>query len=211
MSSSFLSQSRNFLRILRNASTTKKPSFLEKPIPPPGVFGLYLREKSDEFRSKNAYLNQNELIRLIGDQWKELPSTERDNYRKLYLEKVSQYNQQLIEFEDSMDDNQRIVQALKDDYENAMNDSAAKVPVEFPRRPATAFAHFLQAARETFPKNENQSTADWNESMAQQWRHMNESEKKKFRVASKKSYMKFAMEKEDKETFSLDEVGGFQR
>lgn len=184
----------------------------EKPNPPPGIFALYLRDNTEEFRSKNTYLNQNELIRLIGNQWKELPDDEREAYRQIYLEQVEKYKQQLISFEDAMNDDERIIQTLKDEYKQlSETEAASKAPIEFPKRPTTAFAYFLKAARESFPKNAMQTTGEWNESMAQKWRDMNEEEKRKFREASKKSYMKFGMERDDKETFSLDEVGGFQR
>lgn len=182
-----------------------------KPKPPPGIFGLYFNDNSEEFRSKNVYLNQNELIRLMGEEWKELPQADKEAYRTKFTELLDEYKQHMIDFEDNLSDDQRIVQALKDMYSDMAKETQSKIPIEFPRRPTTAFAHFLKAAKESFPKSTSQTTSEWNETMAQKWRDMNEEEKSTFREASKQSYMKFAMDKEIKETFSLDEVGGFRR
>lgn len=196
---------------IRFASSVKMPALKEKPQPPPGIFGLYLRDNSEEFRTRNVYLNQNELVRLIGEQWKELPQDEKDIYRERYSKSVEQYKQQLIALEDEMNDDQRIIQALKEAYNETAKEISSKPPIDFPKRPTTAFAHFLKAAKKSFPKSSTQSIGEWNETMAGKWRDMNEEEKSKFREASKQSYMKFALEKDSKETFSLDEVGGFQR
>lgn len=212
-------------RVLRLSCVTKNIRFASfvnkraaqvdvkaKPKPPPGIFGLYFNDNFEEFRTKNVYLNQNELVRLMGEEWKELRQAERESYRAKYVQLLEDYKQQLIDFEDEMNDDQRIIQLLKDVYNDMAREAPSKkAPIEFPRRPTTAFAHFLKAARESLPKTSSQTTSEWNESMAQKWRDMNEEEKRKFREASKESYMKFAMDKESKETFSLDEVGGFQR
>lgn len=206
-----LQHSRTVYKIMpRNCSSDGIPGI--KPSKPPTVFDLFCEDHIEEERANNVYLKQNELIRVIGERWKNSPEDQKKAYREKFVKRVEQYKQQLISFEEGLNAHQQVVEALKNVNENVTELEDRSKAMDFSKRPATAFGHFIRAAHEAFPKDADQSIEEWSAQMAEKWRDMSEEEKQSFRVASKQSSQKFEVENDDpKSTFSLDEVGGFQR
>ncbi|XP_031561033.1 transcription factor A, mitochondrial-like [Actinia tenebrosa] len=183
-----------------------------KPSKPPSVFDLFYEDHIEEERANNAHSKQNELIRAIGEKWKNTTEDQKKAYREKFVERVEQYKQQLISFEEGLDAHQKVIEALKQNAcEHVSEQEDSTISMDLPKK-ATAFGHFIKAAQEAFPRDSTQSIAEWNIQMAKKWRDMSEEDKQSFREASKESSQKFEVEKDDpKSMFSVDEVGGFQR
>ncbi|EDO46839.1 predicted protein [Nematostella vectensis] len=185
-----------------------------KPKPPPGIFTLYYFEKAEQYLQNHSGVKPSEIIQRLGDEWKTASLQERDFYRKKYLSLLELYKSELQDYENNLEDDERIHLTLQEEMRpeeaNASMDLSKRL--EFPQRPITAFGYFVKAAKEQFPKQSSQSLASWIEQLTEKWHSMNDEEKQPFREASQRAYQKFEENKEEwKSVFSLDEVGGFVR
>ena len=60
---------------------------------PPSPFALFFQEKMKNLKTNNPEMNQNDLMKLASNMWKNSGSYEQQRYKDIYDDKMSAYKQ----------------------------------------------------------------------------------------------------------------------
>jgi len=100
--------------ISESKHSTKKDSLPLKPKKPPNVFLLYYTSVKNKLREEHPHCTQRELLKKASEKWAQADPTIKQNLQKQYLEQTSMYKQKLMDYENSLTDEQKmkIIQEL---------------------------------------------------------------------------------------------------
>jgi len=98
----------------KSKHSIEKDSLPPKPKKPPNVFLLYYTSVKNKLREEHPHCTQRELLKKASEKWAQADSTIKQNLQKQYLEQTSMYKQKLMDYENSLTDEQKmkIIQEL---------------------------------------------------------------------------------------------------
>lgn len=80
-----------------------------KPKKPLNTFMLYFLSVKDKFHKEYPNYTHKEILKKVAEQWSQVDSTVKQNLQKQYMEQSSVYKQKLLEYKNSITDDQQIL------------------------------------------------------------------------------------------------------
>lgn len=92
----------------------EKDTLPSKPKKPQNAFLLYFASERNKLQEEYPHYKSKDLLKKASEKWAQVDSTIKQNFQKQYLEQNSVYKQKLIDYENSLTDEQKmeIIQKL---------------------------------------------------------------------------------------------------
>ncbi|KAL0126623.1 hypothetical protein PUN28_005170 [Cardiocondyla obscurior] len=173
-----------------------KNSLPPKPKRPLNVFLMYYTSVRNKLQEEYPHCKAKELVVKASQKWAEIDPTIKQNLQKQYLEQASLYKKKLVDYENSLTNDQKveIVQELLKKGQKFKKSEIKQKLLELgkPKRPLTAFMLFLQSKKND--KKPQVSHKDFLLNMSEEWKNMTTEAKNKYNEESKNLLEKYKIE-----------------
>ncbi|KAL6447875.1 hypothetical protein ACFW04_000155 [Cataglyphis niger] len=153
-----------------------------KPKKPLNVFMQYFLSIKDQLHKEYPNYTQKDIVKKAAEQWTQVEPTIKQNFQKQYMEQQSVYKQKLMDYKNSITDDQRmLIQKQLIKKENALERSQIKqklADLGKPKRPLTAFFLFVQDNK--MIKDSQISQSNWMRNMSKEWKNLTMEAKNKY-------------------------------
>ncbi|XP_011258733.1 transcription factor A, mitochondrial isoform X1 [Camponotus floridanus] len=196
------------LSCTRRLATTQDPIVsklkrsIEKDILPPkpkkplNAYMQYFLSVKDKLHKEYPNYTQIEIIKKVAEQWSQVDPTIKQNLQKQYMEQSSVYKQKLMEYKNSItDDQQMLIKQELIKKEHALEKSQIKqklAELGKPKRPLTAFVLFMQDNK--MVKDPQISQQDWMKNMSNEWKNLIIEDKNKYIAKAARLSEKYKIE-----------------
>ncbi|XP_011862122.1 PREDICTED: transcription factor A, mitochondrial isoform X2 [Vollenhovia emeryi] len=174
----------------------EKDSLPLKPKKPLNVFLLYYNSIRSKLQEEYPQSKSTELVKKASEKWAQIDPMLKQNLQKQYLEQTSVYKQKLMDYENSLTDEQKmeiVQQLLKKGHTLKKGEIKQKLmELGKPKRPLSAFMLFLQSKR--VAKKPQVSHKDWINSVTEEWKDLTLEAKNKYSAEAKDLYEKYKVE-----------------
>ncbi|XP_072745474.1 transcription factor A, mitochondrial isoform X1 [Anoplolepis gracilipes] len=153
-----------------------------KPKKPLNVFMQYFLSMKDKLHKEYPNCTQQDLVKKVAKQWAHVEPTVKQNLQKQYMEQHSVYKQKLMDYKNSItDDQQMLIKKELVKKEHALEKSQVKqklAELGKPKRPLTAFILFVQDNK--MSKDSHVSQQDWLSNLGKEWKNLTMEAKSKY-------------------------------
>ena len=153
-----------------------------KPKKPLNAFMQYYISIKDKLHKEYPNYTQKELLKKVAEQWAQVEPTVKQNLQKQYTEQSSVYKQKLMDYKNSItDDQQMLIKKELIKKEHALERSQVKqklAELGKPKRPLTVFFLFMQDKR--MVKDSQISQHDWMRNISKEWKNLTVEAKNKY-------------------------------
>ena len=160
------------------------------PKKPPGVFGLFLKEKYSEVESNNPGVKTPEIMSAISDEWNGLSDSEKEQWQEKREILMQQYKEKVMNFGHGMSAEERAFIEKKRGALVHKIEKEKKMLLGYPKRPLSAFILFSQKNAEA-EGVANLPVAERAKIMGRKWRELSSVEKEVYFEESRKAREKF--------------------
>ncbi|XP_029164384.1 transcription factor A, mitochondrial isoform X2 [Nylanderia fulva] len=165
-----------------------------KPKKPLNAFMQYFLSVKDKLHKDYPNYTQKELLKKVAEQWTQVESGVKENLQKQYMEQLSVYKQKLMDYKNSItDDQQMLIKKELIKKEHALERSQVKqklAELGKPKRPLSAFLLFMQNNR----KDSQVSQQDWMKILSTEWKNLTMEAKNKYIVEAAQLTEKYKTE-----------------
>ncbi|XP_070161922.1 transcription factor A, mitochondrial [Polyergus mexicanus] len=153
-----------------------------KPKKPLNAFIQYFLSIKDQLHKEYPNRTQKDILKKVAEQWTQVDPTIKQNFQKQYMEQQSVYKQKLMDYKNSItDDQQMLIQNQLIKKEHALERSQIKqklADLGKPKRPLTAFFLFMQDNK--MLKDSQVSQKDWMKNISKEWKNLTIEAKNKY-------------------------------
>ncbi|XP_031561032.1 transcription factor A, mitochondrial-like [Actinia tenebrosa] len=170
------------------------------PRKPPGVFARFVKENFSKIHLENPNLKAQEIIRRLGDQWKEVPEEKKKELNKKLEEDTKRYEADVVGFEEKLNEEELdFLNHLAKDKMKKLHQQKLRL-LNFPKKPGGPFLYFVNMEKDNFPRREDENMKEWLKRMGQRWRNLTDEEKESYLFVKKRAMEKY---EEDVEEWKL--------
>ncbi|XP_018351305.1 PREDICTED: transcription factor A, mitochondrial [Trachymyrmex septentrionalis] len=179
---------------LKSKQNIEKDSIPPKPKKPPNAYLLYYSSIKNKLLKEYPHCKQKELVKIASEKWAQLDSTIKQNLQMQFHEQYSIYKQKLIDYENSLTNEQKKkLKLLKKEHTSEQNKIKQKfMELGMPKRPASAFVLFMQNKKDTKKSYELQK--DWISNLANEWKNMTTVDRNKYNAEANDLAKKYKIE-----------------
>lgn len=153
-----------------------------KPKKPLNAFIQYFLSIKEQLHKEYPNCTQKDILKKVAEQWTQVDPTIKQNFQKQYMEQQSVYKQKLMDYKNSItDDQQMLIQNQLIKKEHALERSQIKqklADLGKPKRPLTAFFLFMQDNK--MLKDSQVSQKDWMKNISKEWKNLTMEAKNKY-------------------------------
>lgn len=167
-----------------------------KPKKPLNAFMLYFLSVKDKLHKEYPNCTQKDMLKKVAEQWAQVDPTVKQNLQKQYTEQHSVYKQKLMDYKNSItDDQQMLIRKELIKQEHALEKSQIKqklAELGKPKRPLSVFVLFLQDNR--MLKDSKVPQKDWMRNMSKEWKNLTIEAKNKYSAEAARLLEKYKTE-----------------
>ncbi|XP_018403889.1 PREDICTED: transcription factor A, mitochondrial isoform X1 [Cyphomyrmex costatus] len=182
----------------KSKQNIEKDSIPPKPKKPPSVFLLYYNSIRNKLQKEYPHCKPKELSKIVSEKWAQIDPTEKQNLQKQFREQTSIYKQKLMDYENSLTNEQKIeiIQKLLKKGHTLKQGEIKQKLIELgkPKRPLPAFMLFMQSKKST--KNPQESYKDWLNNVINEWKNMTVEAKNKYNAEASDLFKNYKIEVE---------------
>ena len=146
------------------------------PKKPPGVFGLFVKEKYPIVESGKPEAGAPEIMSAISDEWNSLSEEKKEEWKQKREKLIQQYKEQVMNFGNGMTAEERAFLKEKRGPEVQKIEKEKRVLLGYPKRPPSPFIIFIQKNPDEV-NLENVPVVERTKMMGKKWREMSDVEK----------------------------------
>ncbi|XP_018378487.1 PREDICTED: ARS-binding factor 2, mitochondrial [Trachymyrmex cornetzi] len=179
---------------LKSKQNVEKDSIPPKPKKPPNIFILYYNSVRNELQKEYPHCKLTELSKIASEKWTQIDPTIKQNLQKQFREQFSIYKQKLMDYENSLTNEQKMeIKLLKKGHTLKQGEIKQKLmELGKPKRPLSAFMLFMQSKKNT--KNPHKSHKDWINDITNEWKNMTMINKSKYNAEASDLLKKYKIE-----------------
>lgn len=181
---------------LKSKQNVEKDPIPSKPKKPPNVFILYYNSVRNKLQEEYPHCKPKELSKIVSERWAQTDPTIKQNFQKQFREQTSIYKQKLMDYENSLTNEQKIKiiqELLKKGHTLKKNEIKQKLmELGKPKRSLSSFILFVQSKKDT--KKPQESYKDWLNNITNEWKNMTMINKSKYNAEASDLYKKYKIE-----------------
>ncbi|RLU25751.1 hypothetical protein DMN91_001909 [Ooceraea biroi] len=180
-------------KLKRNIEKDILPPKPKKPLTP---FIQYCMSTRSKLQKENPNYSYKDIVKKASEQWTELDPAIKQNLQKQFAEQHSIYKQKLMEYENSITSDQKMLvkeELRKKELAWEKNQIKQKlVALGKPKRPLNAFYLFVQSKRVT--KDPLTPQKDWMSKISKEWKDMTMDAKNKYVTEATKLFENYKVD-----------------
>lgn len=154
------------------------------PKKPPGVFGLFVKEKYPTVEARKPGAEAPEIMSELSSEWNSLTDVEKEQWMQKRESLLQQYKEQVMSFGKGMSAEERAFLEEKQGARMQQLEKEQRKLLGYPKRPPSSFILFMQKNADGL---EDVPAIERTKMLGKKWREMSTEEKEEFFEENRKA------------------------
>lgn len=154
------------------------------PKKPPGMFGLFVKEKFPTFAAGKPGAAAPEIMSDISSEWNSLSDSEKEEWKEKYEGMIQDYKEQVKKFGEELTSEERSFLKAKQGAKMQKLEKEKRELLGYPKKPPSPFIIFMQKNSDGL---EDVPVVERTKLLGKKWREMSEDDKGVYFEESRKS------------------------